>query len=856
MIFLFAVHLFLSAPPSLTRAPAVAHFAPATYPAGEHGRVEVVVRLVLDATGHVSAVSSESQAHKSFVDAALLAAKELVFTPAEVDGAPAAIQLDFRYTFTEDLAASQPASLASEAASVPATLPAGDARLSGEVREAGSRRRLANVSLALSVGDWSAESKSDSKGQFVFANVPSGPGQVVIADSAHLSQKRELVFEAHIENKLTIFLHKARVDPFETFIIGKKDETEVQKIVIPHDEMVKLPGSYGDPLRAIQNLPGIGRSPFGLGLLVIRGADPSDSEYVIDGVHLDYLYHFGALTSVISEKVISDVTYLPGNFGARYGRATAGIIEVHTTPTEPETLRLKASVDLAQATLFAQIPIGDSTTITVAGRRSYIDALLPALLPQLVSNAPTVLPVYYDYQLRIGHKSQKFGDFTLSFYGADDQLVLAQAAGKTTGTFNPTSLHYESGFVSVQPRWVWKISPGVTSDASVLGTYELLHVNTPQASYNQIDWQFGGREEVSVKLAPSASFIVGLDGFSDTLDFSAKLPISLPFPVFPSPLSLNPPTSNFASKGTSYDVATYGEFSLHLGNLRLVPGLRVGILGTAVHPVQSLQPRLVARYTLTKTIDLKAGSGIYQKYPASPGIVPGQGNPGLGPQSAWQNSIGGEWQVTPWLSLDAVGFFNYLWDEVSSTDKVLIENGRPVPLLYDNNQQGRIYGAEFFLRAKAYKGFFGWISYTLSKSERINQQYDYWHLFDFDQTHVLTIVGSYKLPYDFQVGLRFRLTSGNPTTPVLRAQFDADTGGYSPVNGRYNSDRLPLFHQLDLRIDRTFVFNKWQLGIYVDVQNVYNQKNVEFYQYSYDFRTRNYIYGLPILPVAGIEGEY
>jgi hypothetical protein len=272
--------------------------------------------------------------------------------------------------------------------------------------------------------------------------------------------------------------------------------------------------------------------------------------------------------------------------------------------------------------------------------------------------------------------------------------------------------------------------------------------------------------------------------------------------------------------------------------------------------VQTLQPRFNGRYDVTNDIQIKAGVGLYQQYPGEQGIVPDQGNPLLGPELALQNSIGAKWQITRAISADVTTFYNYMWDLASSSNKVLIENGNPTPLLWENNEQGRIYGLELLLRVNPYKGFFGWLSYDLSRSERISPSVPYWHLYDYDQTHILTLIASYKLPRDFQIGVRFRLVSGNPVTPVVRSLFDADTGRYDAIYGAVNSARLPTFQQLDVRIDKTFVFNNWKFSIYLDVENVYNAKNPEFYQYSYDYSQRSYITGIPIFPVLGLQGEY
>jgi len=487
-------------------------------------------------------------------------------------------------------------------------------------------------------------------------------------------------------------------------------------------------------------------------------------------------------------------------------------------------------------------------------RRSYLDAVLPALLPAIVADAPTLLPAYTDYQARLAHRTDRLGEFILFFYGSHDSLALTQDEGKTTGVSNPTELRYINAFNALQPRWTWKISPHVTHSLSLLGSYTLVDVSTPQTNYKRVDWQIGGREEFAVKLSHDVDLLVGVDGMGGTYDFSARLPIDPGFTVFPSPLSLAPPLTDKKAKGVSYDVATYAEADVKIGALRLTPGLRVALMSTKDSaPLQSLQPRFNARYSLSRNVQLKAGIGLYERAADTAGVIPGRLS--NVPVRSLQNSFGVEWQPLSALSVDVTGFFNEMWNQSPVSNTLLVTQGALAPSLYSNDQQGRSYGVQLLLRVRPYKGFFGWVSYTLSRSERQSPN-ENWHLFDFDQTHLLTLVASYQLPYGFQIGVRMRLVSGNPFTPVTRSVFDGDTGGYQPIAGEKNSSRLPLFHQLDVRIDKAFIFDTWQLALYLDVQNAYNTRNVEFSQSSYDFRKTGYLYGLPIVPIIGIEGSY
>jgi hypothetical protein len=112
------------------------------------------------------------------------------------------------------------------------------------------------------------------------------------------------------------------------------------------------------------------------------------------------------------------------------------------------------------------------------------------------------------------------------------------------------------------------------------------------------------------------------------------------------------------------------------------------------------------------------------------------------------------------------------------------------------------------------------------------------------------------LPRNWQVGGRFRLVSGNPITPVTGSVYNASLDRYEAYYGKLNSDRLPMFHQLDLRIDKRWVYQRWMLNLYLDIQNVYNPSNTENYDYNYNFKKYNPQQSLPILTILGIKAEF
>ncbi|MEY4550216.1 MAG: hypothetical protein RL685_6411 [Pseudomonadota bacterium] len=635
---------------------------------------------------------------------------------------------------------------------------------------------------------------------------------------------------------------------------GDRPPREPTRRELSGEEIVKIPGTNGDALRSVQNLPGVARPPGLDGALIVRGSSPRDSEAFIDGTNIPLVYHFGGLSSVVPSEILDHIDFYPGNFGPQYGRISGGVIDVGIKAPPKDHISGLLQFDLIDGRVVVQGPLGDKTRFMLGGRRSWLDAWLgPALESSGVEVASA--PVYYDAQALIEHDITPDTTLRLFAFGADDRLELLLKSPDSTDPSEGGDLLLHTGFWRIQAhadtrlnskvRWRNMLSAGHSVEEFASGNID---VNT---RFNSIDL----RSDLRAQLVPELTLNGGIDMQTGMYDVAWRIPPididdgDIGGPAFGRPLT------ELVADGSFLRPAAYAQAEVTpLPGLKLLPSVRADY--TRDTKSWTIDPRLGVRYDLYPSelrTTLKGGIGVYHKPPEAYETIRPFGNPDVESERALHYSLGFEQELSRPLEVSVEGFYKDLSDlVVSSAASNTTESG----IDYANQGKGRAYGAEFLLRYKPEGRFFGWVAYTLSRSERKDAPGQDYTLFQYDQTHILTALGSYKLGRGWQLGGRFRYVTGSPYTPYVGGVMDYDAGVYAPVESEpeYNG-RLPSFHQLDVRIDKTWDFESWKLSAYLDVQNAYNRNNTEDAAYNYDFSQRKQLQGLPILPVIGIRGE-
>ncbi|MBZ4375772.1 TonB-dependent receptor domain-containing protein [Corallococcus sp. AS-1-6] len=836
----------------LTKPPALLRQVEATYPpeaAAQQLEGTVVMFIDISETGAVTNVEITQPAGHGFDEAATEAVKQFQFEPAEVDNVPAPVRIQYAYQFVFRAPEAPP-----EAATDGGVQePQGPVNFSGQALERGTRKPLVGAEVVLTELDRSTV--TDAEGRFSFRGVPVGTHPVVVVMGNYDRFKTQETIEEGKETRATYYVQKRIFSQYETVVRSDRERKEVTRTTITVAEVQRVPGTQGDTLKVVQNLPGVARPAFNGGALVIRGTSPQESGVFLDGLRIPILYHFGGLTSVYNSDLLEAVDYLPGNFSAYYGDITGGVINVRSR--EPRTDRLHATVgiSLIESNAVVEGPITDTLSFAIGGRRSYIDLVLKAV--PFDDDSLQVAPRYYDAQAKLVWKPTSRHTFTLQGLTSRDRLALLLDQPADGDPSVNGSLDVTTGFNQLRLRHQFR------DGRLTLDTHGLIG-NTI------LDFQIGERglriASTDLYLRPTVEFAfndsVTLAGGLDVVANLANVRASIQQPPRegepPSPL-VTEDLINIDGKFTQYYPSAWAEVRWRpIKDLLVVPGVRTeSYLFTDQQEVKrTVNPRLAVRYALTETLTLKGGAGVYHSPPVQDEPSTGFGNPDLGAKRSLQYSVGAEWQARPEWFVGSEVFYNDLDDLIVRSNARIVRDGESVPENLKNGGVGRIYGFELLVRRALTDRLFGWISYTLSRSERRDAPGARWRKFDNDQTHVLTAIASYKLPKGWEVGARFRFASGNPTTPVLGAKRDDTTDVFIPYYGLVNSQRLPSFNQLDIRVDKNLVFDTWNLDLYLDLTNAYNNQSVEGVAYNYNYSKREYFKGLPILPVLGLKGAF
>ncbi|PRQ06578.1 TonB-dependent receptor [Enhygromyxa salina] len=791
--------------------------------------------------------------------------------------------------------AAAPPSKAQAAERVEAAPTAPVAALRGRVRERGSSRAPISGATVIVVDApadvrpgkraeqpldpdhiaWMHESQTDADGIFELPGVPVGALRVVVVAGgyARLEQWAELEAKG---GELELYLEPDRDGPYRTVVATKRRSswTEIEPLhTLDGRQARHYPGSGDDPVLAAMNLPGVARGPAGLGLTSFRGGDPREVGIYVDGHPVPRAFHVIPMASVLSPPMIAGIELSPGNYPASYGGFGGGLVQVTSRPGRRDGIHGEAHLDLFDVGATTEGPVGKGS-VHVGVRRSHVGEILRAIpLPNLTA------PNFWDYMTRLDHPLGGGHAIGLRGFGAGDRLRLSDYFD-----FRSSFHRFDFDYRFERGAWQVLVSPSLRLD----------HTNLNQSSDDRF-----ARRKAQVYSLRAAFGWQALEWLA--LDFGADAVVESWRRRQHGQLTFNSdagfyfPSSPEEFDGAQLRFGAWLATALRLGDWSLIPSVRLNVFAYGPKPSVRVDPRVHLRGPLSERAQVFASAGLYAIPIAGAherGTTgPLEENSGFGSNRVdipeylltyFDPAIGGEsigryasaTTVThasvgfeaelPWdVDLRALGFFRSARAHTPEYEPITDDpdqpfTGVPLPELEYYGRR-RAMGLELLLRRNLAPGLLdGWLGYTLLFA-RTEDQPNVWLPAVFDQRHNFVALLSVALPHEIRVGLRFRLGSGNPLEPITAREvipLSVDEVYYLPLRGPRGSEYQPLFHQLDIRIDKTWIRDRASVSVYFDVQNVYNHWYPEIWIYSYDWSAREQAIGLPIYPSLGLSVSY
>lgn len=737
--------------------------------------------------------------------------------------------------------------------------PEGPVTLEGQLLRRGYREPLA--ALVVEATLWnsdppvSASAISDTDGRFAFPGLPAGRWVLVVeAAGFKRLEFREDVVEGSV-TEITLYVERDDRDLLISRTVEEAPAREVTRRRLQVTEIQRIPGNNNDAIRVVQNLPGVARSQFNGGDVIIRGSEPEDTGFYLNGMRIPAVYHFGGLRAVFPTELLDEINFYPGGFSTEFGRSTSGIIDVTTNDELPERVTGHVDTNVFDTGVWLRVPVSERVSLDFGGRRSYIDAILRPLGPALGLNF-TQAPRYWDYQARVLAELGDNHRLSVLGYGSDDRIELVLDDEEDLDPEFRGGFAAALYFHGIQARLQSDLSDTVQNDASLQYVRQSLFASFgEELRFDLKTHELRARNTITWR--PSSVFALryGIDIESNP---GGNIFVNLPRPPKEGEEPLDFEATEIITTDEQFRIFLPGQFveaELEpVEGFRIIPGLR---LDYYTPPERwSYDARLAMRYAFNETWLVKGAIGTFHIAPTPEETSDGFGNPDLDLERAVHYVLGTEVNLTEYVNVNLELFYKDLSDLVSRSDELVERNGEEVPEVYNNGAEGRVYGAELLLRHEFNGRFFGWIAYTLSRSERLDFGETRWRVFDFDQTHILTALGSYQLPRNWSIGARWRYVTGNPTTPIVDSVYDSDNDVYTRVPGRTNSARTSPFHQLDVRVDKRWIRDRYTLNLYLDLQNAYNRMNEEDVQYNYDYTESQAVTGLPLIPGFGFRAEF
>ncbi len=612
---------------------------------------------------------------------------------------------------------------------------------------------------------------------------------------------------------------------------------------ITSEEVQKNAGSNRDVSKAILSFPGVGSTATFRNDLFIRGGSSAENKFYIDGIEVPVINHFqtqgasGGPRGIITVDFIKDVDFYSGAFPARRNGVLSSLFEFNLKSARKDKLGYKVILGLDDLQLMADGPLSKDQTWSglFSVRKSNLQLLFKAIgLP--------FLPSYYDATFKVSKRFESGDELYFLGMGAKDSFKFNEDAEPTLA--NLTLIDR----LPVSPQWNYTVGAGYrhlaengnwlfTLSRNMLDNQALKYYRNIEVPQNLL-YDYNSQESEN-KFRVDRNFNIADYQLSSgaNINYARYYNASVSRNVTQS-------TVNFDQLSSDFNLLQYGLYlqaarKLFDDRLQISGGLRMDASNysdNTNNPLEQFSPRLSLSYKFTDRLALNFNTGIYYQLPVYTALGFTQNGVLTNKNTLKyiQNThlVGGmEYNGPNSLRFTVEGYYKkYKNYPFSLRNQISLANvGGDFGVVgsepLDSRGFGETYGLEVLAQKRTLNNFYGIAAYTFGYS-RFSNASGILLPSSWDSRHILTMTAGKYFSRNWNVGARFRMQSGLPETPY-DLQRSALVNIWNVANGPVqnfsllNTSRGNLSHQLDIRGEKKWIFNKWQLTAYVDVVNAY-----------------------------------
>jgi hypothetical protein len=634
---------------------------------------------------------------------------------------------------------------------------------------------------------------------------------------------------------------------------SRSEETPLSVRKLNSNEIERYPGGNRDISRVIQSLPGVASTASFRNDIIIRGGAPNENKFFVDEIEVPVINHFatqgssGGPVGILNVNLIKNVDLIAGGFPTNRMDAMSSFFEFTLKEGRRDKMATQLTLGASELTLSNEGPIGEKTTYLLSARRSYLQGLFRLIgLP--------FLPTFNDFQVKTTTKLNDKTELTFIGVGAIDNFVLNQDVPEDETPDERADRLYLLDALPIQNQWNYATGLKLKRfrengywtfilSRNMLNNESYKYSGNDESNEDNLLFRYISQESENKFRAENSIF-----GNGYTIKYGVNYQYSRYF-------INNYDRSTLAASGEVIDVEStsnfnqYGAFisgSKNFSNDRLLVtgGIRIDgadFAETASNPLNQISPRVSFSYQLKQNLYATANAGIYYQKPAytvlgyedNEGVLVNQEND----VRFIRNSqlIAGIELLVPEKNrrFTAEAFYKHYSNYPSS-----IRNGIALANLgadfgvignepVESNAKGKAYGIEFLAQQRLFSNFYGIAALTLVRSEFTNPNTEGFVPSSWDNRFIVSLTAGKRFGKNWEIGARWRFLGGTPYTPydveesALISNWDLRGQPILDFT-QINAIRLPAFHQLDLRIDKKYFFDNWNLNWYVDIQNAYN----------------------------------